>query len=66
MGTYRYPYKCLKCGLHFNVYSWHDDWNQTYNAYCPECGNQGSFGLGAEHSNKEIYQFVSVILPRST
>lgn len=62
--TYRYPLKCLKCGVHFNVYSWHGDWlqNQGRKRFCPECGEPGAFALGSEALDSEIFEHVSAVV----
>ena len=59
--SFRYPLKCMKCGLHFNVYSWNEEWTSNAPRYCPECGKPGAFPLGVEELDKEIYQNVSAI-----
>ncbi len=53
--TYEHKYKCLKCGLHFIVYSWRDN---TESPYCPECGERGSVMHWLDTSDKEIFEFV--------
>lgn len=64
--TIIYSYKCMRCGLHFNVYSWENDWSWKYKAFCPECGTQGAGLLRQEETNKEIFQFVSAGRPDVT
>lgn len=62
MTTYRYPFKCMNCGLHYNVYSWESRWNKDHAAFCPECSTQTSMSLGVEHlKDQEIYQHVSAL-----
>lgn len=58
--TWRYGIKCLKCGLHFNVYSWIGDWldNLKEGPACPECGQRGAICLSREPIAGEIYQQV--------
>ena len=56
--TYRYPHKCMACGLHFNVYSWSDRWPSEHNAYCPECGSRNTLQFGVQELEQEIFQLV--------
>lgn len=60
--TYRFPIKCLGCGLHYNVYSWSDNWSHKYDPHCPECGRQKSLVMGVVKENKEIYNFVGGVV----
>jgi len=41
--TLEYAIKCLNCGLHYTVWSWHKwpDLNDK-GGYCPECGIRGN------------------------
>ena len=58
--TYIYSIKCVGgCGLHYNVYSWDDDWNKKHQAICPECGGYPGWVLRVEKSDKAIFQYVS-------
>lgn len=60
---YRYPLKCMRCGLHFNVFSWNSDWTDEHYAFCPECGVQQCFPLGVEkRDNDEIYHHVGGVV----
>lgn len=58
-NSYRFPCKCMRCGLHFNVYSWNGTWAQTNKRFCPECGVAGAFLLGRETLKDEIFNHVS-------
>lgn len=40
-GVFIHGFKCLGCGLHFNVYSWRGDRHGNGKTYCPECGKKG-------------------------
>lgn len=62
MSTYRYPFKCLSCGLHVNLYSWDKAWNLRYEAHCPECGKSPMFLLGVEKTDTEIFEHVSAVM----
>ncbi|MHB8880377.1 MAG: hypothetical protein ACYC69_02585 [Thermodesulfovibrionales bacterium] len=42
-GVYGHSFKCMECGVHFNVYSWQASRHRVDNTYCPECGKQGGF-----------------------
>ena len=42
-GVFVHSFKCWKCGLHFNLYSWKADKHTVSNTFCPECGQQGYF-----------------------
>ncbi len=60
-GHIQYKCKCLKCGLHFIVYSWYEDWIKKVEygkPHCPECGLQSTFLLGTLFSDKHIYEKV--------
>jgi hypothetical protein len=48
-NSYRFPCKCMRCGLHFNE------------RFCPECGVAGAFLLGRETLKDEIFNHVSSI-----
>lgn len=51
--------KCMKCGLHFVICTWHPERHSSGDAYCPECGQQdGSFLMWHEESEKHIFQVV--------
>jgi hypothetical protein len=60
-NSYRFPCKCMRCGLHFNVYSWSASWATTNKRFCPECGVAGAFLLGRETLKDEIFNHVSSI-----
>jgi hypothetical protein len=64
-GVYVHGFKCRRCGLEFNVYSWSASRHGNGSDYCPECGERTpmfhwratvneshDFGLD---SGKEIY-----------
>lgn len=41
--------KCLKCGVHFVVCTWHAEKHATESLHCPECGqHEGLFCLWRE------------------
>lgn len=61
LNSYRFPCKCMRCGLHFNVYSWNKSWGQTNKRFCPECGVPGAFLLGKETLSDEIFNHVSAV-----
>ena len=60
MSTYRIAQKCMFCSLHFNVYSWQEDWAEAYApSYCPECGTRGQvFTLAVVKMDGEIFEYV--------
>jgi DNA-directed RNA polymerase subunit RPC12/RpoP len=61
MTTYRFPHKCMSCGLHFNVYSWTHEWANLHDAYCPECGGQNMLAFGCQAMDQEIFQLVPAL-----
>lgn len=62
MTTFIHPVKCLNCSLHFNVYSWKEDWTPLPEGGCPECGasfaESGYLMWQASPSALEIFQHV--------
>jgi len=51
--------KCLKCGLHFIIFTWNKESHSLHTLYCPECGqHEGKFVIWQEDSNKQIFEFV--------
>lgn len=53
--TYEHKYKCLRCGLHFIIYSW-DEKKGT--PFCPECQSHGPSMHWLNETEKEIFEFV--------
>ncbi|MDE9557097.1 HNH endonuclease [Xenorhabdus bovienii] len=52
--------KCLKCGLHFSIYSWHDELHKAETLHCPECGqSDNAFIIWAQRK----YGFISQKVP---
>lgn len=39
-GVFVHAFKCLKCRLEFQVYSWRRDRHRVGRVYCPECGER--------------------------
>jgi hypothetical protein len=39
-GVFVHAFKCLKCRLEFQVYSWRRDRHRVGRVFCPECGEQ--------------------------
>jgi DNA-directed RNA polymerase subunit RPC12/RpoP len=62
--TYVHKFKCLKCGLHFALYSW-DPGREESQVFCPECGEQGiaPFMHWSEETDKEVFEFVPGMTP---
>jgi predicted RNA-binding Zn-ribbon protein involved in translation (DUF1610 family) len=71
MATYwKFPIKCLNCGLHFAVFSDYEDWpdkgttreqmvgEATGVVYCPECGGTTRFITYREEQEGFIFQQV--------
>ena len=54
--TVVYSVKCMKCGLHFNVYTWYPDKHSRMSMHCPECGqNDGKFILWKSEIDEPIF-----------
>ncbi|CDH33221.1 HNH endonuclease [Xenorhabdus bovienii] len=52
--------KCLKCGLHFSIYTWHEGLHNSGTLHCPECGqSDNSFIIWAQRK----YGFISQKVP---
>jgi hypothetical protein len=60
--------KCMECGLHFQVFSWFQNWpegtgpthrSKKEGPFCPECGQNGRFLIQKSTSDKPIFEFVS-------
>lgn len=59
MKTYRIASKCMKCYLHFNVYSYSENRHSESTLYCPECGqHDGFFLVEVFEEERPIYEFV--------
>lgn len=59
--TYAVKMKCLSCSLHFEIYTWQEDWHEKMHGkvYCPECGTQGGKMVWeAEQVEGQIYNHV--------
>jgi DNA-directed RNA polymerase subunit RPC12/RpoP len=54
--TYEHKYKCMRCGLHFTLYSWQMEREQT--PTCPECENKKNFMYWVDETEQQIYEFV--------
>lgn len=55
--------KCIKCALHFKIYTWHPQkWQRkiratiTLGAHCPECANKGAYILSWVERQGWIFQ----------
>ena len=59
-GVTEFKIKCGKCGLHFALYTWHEDVWLKRTPFCPECGNNvsGSFLIGYEKIDNAICQII--------
>jgi len=55
MKTYLHKIKCMGCGLHYIVCSWHSDWEPTN---CPECPNGSEYIHWREETDSFIFQLV--------
>ena len=63
-----YRFKCMSCGLHFQIHTdleLRDDsdepattWIERFDAYCPECGQQGRSMVWREEQTDFIFQAV--------
>ena len=55
-NTYIYVFKCQvqECRLEFAVFSWHKDWREKFNPFCPECGKQEAAFLRIATSEKPV------------
>jgi hypothetical protein len=52
MTTYSYRIKCMTCSLHYEVFSFYNDWTEKHkNSYCPECGNHSGRVTAEEASS---------------
>ena len=51
-------FKCLKCSLHFTLYT--DDKKRWLNSkpHCPECGQNKEFLMWGEDTDKQIFELV--------
>jgi len=61
IGYHRLKFKCLECGLHFALFTWHKkEWFDTVRKgkiHCPECGLDNKvFFLGVEEQKGHIWQ----------
>ena len=56
-----YFLKCQnqECRLEFIVLSWHDNWTDKWQAYCPECGKKQASSTHKSSSEKFIYEIFS-------
>ena len=51
--------KCIKCGLHFTIFSWNPDGHRADKLHCPECGqSDGMFVVWAQQKFGFIFQQV--------
>jgi len=39
-GVFVHAFKCRRCGLEFQLYSWRRDRHKVGGVFCPECGEQ--------------------------
>lgn len=65
-----HKFKCMKCGLHFVVCSWYENWPHEGTTqkeltgetsglvFCPECGSTSSKLYYRESREAQIYQEV--------
>ena len=42
-GVFAHSFKCMKCGLHFVLFSWAEGRHRPDTIACPECGQCGRF-----------------------
>jgi DNA-directed RNA polymerase subunit RPC12/RpoP len=58
-GVYVHSFKCLRCALHFMVFSWRADRHTIRTVICPECGQrEGLFGhWRATLSERKEFQY---------
>ncbi|MDW7551543.1 HNH endonuclease [Pseudoalteromonas peptidolytica] len=51
--------KCVSCGMHFIMCTWHDERHNASNIHCPECGqSDGNFLVWSEKKFGLIFQDV--------
>ena len=50
MSYYQHPIKCMACDLHFIVCSNYEEWPNTGQIFCPECGTQNVVLVYAPHT----------------
>ena len=54
-----YSVKCIKFGLHFNIYTWHPEKHNVSSIFCPECGqHEGAFLLWRNDISDPIFRHV--------
>lgn len=59
MATFEHPIKCMTCGLHFVVVSWHEEWGAERVCFCPECGAvNGKLVWRPRKVDKQIFEIV--------
>jgi transcription elongation factor Elf1 len=42
-GVFAHSFRCLRCTLHFVLFSWARDRHSPATVSCPECGRMGAF-----------------------
>lgn len=68
MTHFSHRLKCTRCGMHFTVHSWEENWpqhaaatpsrNRKAHAYCPECGGSGPFLHWRKEVPEEVFELV--------
>jgi len=58
-----HPCKCLACSLHWNVYSWREEWPNDGDVtrkpvFCPECGANTILRFKGYEQDGFIFHFV--------
>jgi DNA-directed RNA polymerase subunit RPC12/RpoP len=55
---FQHPLKCTRCGLHFTVASYNEDWpdGNENAAFCPECGERKLIQWEPRKIDKEIFE----------
>ena len=69
-GVFVHTFKCRRCGLEFQLYSWLRDRHKVGGVFCPECGEQTpmlhwrtcvneSTEVGNQEDDWEIYKLAT-------
>lgn len=59
--TYIVKIKCMACGLHYQVFSWSENWHVKHGeqSFCPECGIKGrKLVCQPEETEQQIFELV--------
>jgi hypothetical protein len=69
-GVFVHAFKCRRCGLEFQLYSWRRDRHKVGETFCPECGEptpmlhwrtcvNESRNIGRQEEEWEIYKLTT-------